>query len=266
MPWGRRTTGPAMARVRDAGDSALLLELDDAIDPAINARAIAIAAAVRSAALPGVRDVVSTYRSVAVYFDPLMIDVVRLRELLDRAAVTPGEAVVGRTIEIPVLYGGEAGPDLPDVAAHAGMRADQVIERHAGAEYRVYMLGFLPGFAYMGVVPPEIAMPRRHTPRVRVAAGSVGIAGPQTAVYPRASPGGWQIIGRTPLQIFDPKRTLASMLSPGDSVRFVPEDGPAKAGGSGPAKAGLYDRNHVESGFSRTITVLRPGLFTTVQD
>jgi inhibitor of KinA len=213
-----------MPRIRDAGDSALLLELEAAIDPAINARAVAIAAAVRRAAIPGVRDVVSTYRSVAVYFDPLVVDVRRLRDLLDRAAATPGEAAVGRTIEIPVLYGGEAGPDLPDVAAHAGMRADQVIERHAGAEYRVYMLGFLPGFAYLGAVDEVIAMPRRSAPRPDVPAGSVGIAGRQTGVYPSASPGGWRLVGRTPWRMFDTSRPRPSLLEAGDRVRFVPVD------------------------------------------
>jgi KipI family sensor histidine kinase inhibitor len=251
-----------MLRVKEAGDSALLLELDHRIDPAVNARAIAIAAAVNGAGLAGVRDVVPTFRSVAVYVDPLVADVARLRALLQEAESLPPAAVSGRTIEVPVAYGGDAGPDLEDVAAYAGVSSEQVIARHTSVDYRVYMLGFLPGFAYMGLVPPEIAMPRRPTPRLRVAAGSVGIAGPQTAVYPRASPGGWQIIGRTSMPVFDAARTPAALFAPGDTVRFV----------EGPAEAGLYDRElrasgtGVESGFSRTITVLQPGLYTTVQD
>ena len=258
-----------MLRVKEAGDSALLLELDNRIDPAVNARAIAIAAAVNGAGLAGVRDVVPTFRSVAVYFDPLVADVARLRALLQQAESLPPAAVSRRTIEVPVSYGGDAGPDLEDVAAYAGVSPEQVIARHTSVEYRVYMLGFLPGFAYMGLVPPEIAMPRRPTPRLRVAAGSVGIAGPQTAVYPRASPGGWQIIGRTSMPVFDAARTPAALFAPGDTVRFVA--GPAE-GGAGPAKAGPYGRElgaseiGVESGFSRTVTVLRPGLYTTVQD
>ena len=282
-----------MPRLREAGDSALLLELEGGIDPATNGRAIAIAAAIRAAAPPGVRDVVPTYRSVAVYFDPLRVDIAHIRELAGRAGDTPGPADGGSTVEVPVRYGGEDGPDLTAVAAFAGLRPEDVIARHAGGEYRVYMLGFLPGFAYLGSVPPEIAMPRRATPRLRVAAGSIGIAGAQTAVYPRASPGGWQIIGRTPLQVFDPQRVPPAIFAPGDSVRFVPV--PASNAGS-PAEAGLHeDRNvesafrrspkvesgfsrsaKVESGFSRipalapdsgrTLTVIRPGLFTTIQD
>jgi biotin-dependent carboxylase-like uncharacterized protein len=176
------------------------------------------------------------------------------------------------------MYGGDAGPDLADVAAFAGVRPQDVIARHAGTVYRVYMLGFLPGFAYLGSVPPEIAMPRRATPRMRVAAGSVGIAGPQTAVYPRASPGGWQIIGRTPLRVFDPTRTPPVIFAPGDSVRFVPESASRRAG---PAGAGHDDRPRARrpgtaesgaglstpaSGSTRTVTILHAGLFTTIQD
>ncbi len=255
--------------LREAGDSALLLELDGGIDPAVNARAIAVAGAIRGQAIPGVRDVVSTYRSVAVYFDPLRLDVLHLRDLVVRAAGAAPATTHGRTIDVPVVYGGDAGPDLADVAAFAGLRPEDVIARHAGVEYRVYMLGFLPGFAYLGSVPREIAMPRRATPRPRVEAGSVGIAGAQTAVYPRASPGGWQIIGRTRLRLFDPQRMPPSVLAPGDTVRFVP------ASRQGPAEAGHYvplSVPVVASGFSRTphsdrtITILRPGLLTTIQD
>ena len=264
-----------MLRVRDAGESALLVELGNDIDPLVNARAVAAAAKVRAANVTGVRDVVPTFRSVAVYFDPLVTDVGRLKVLLEDAATTAVSAVSGgRSIDVPVFYGGEAGPDLAEVAAYAASSPEDVIARHASIEYRVYMLGFLPGFAYMGRVPPEIAMPRKATPRRRVPGGSVGIAGPQTAIYPAASPGGWQIIGRTPLRVFDAGRTPAALLAPGDRVRFVPERGkPPEARMYGkPAEAGLHDRHSgarlssVESGFSRIVTVLRPGLFTTVQD
>jgi KipI family sensor histidine kinase inhibitor len=262
-----------MPRLREAGDSALLVELDGGIDAATNARVIAIAAAIRAAATPGVRDVVPTYRSIAVYFDPLRLDIGHVRELAARAAGTPVQAAGGRTVEVPVRYGGDAGPDLADVAAFAGLRPEDVIARHASRDYRVYMLGFLPGFAYLGSVPPEIAMPRRATPRLRVPAGSVGIAGAQTAVYPRASPGGWQIIGRTPLRVFDPQRVPPAIFAPGDSVRFVPLPAPGRGS---PAEDGAYDRLNVEPGFGpmstaasgsgRTLTVLAPGLLTTIQD
>jgi KipI family sensor histidine kinase inhibitor len=262
-----------MPRIKEAGDSALLLELEEVIDPAVNAQAIAIAAAVRSAAIPGVRDVVSTYRSVAVYFDPLVVDVAAVREILQRASASGVTTDSGRMIEVPVMYGGENGPDLPELAAFAGLSEAQVIARHTSEPYRVFMLGFLPGFAYMGIVPPQIAIPRRATPRLRVRGGSVGIAGAQTAVYPRDSPGGWQIIGRTSLQVFDAAKMPAALFAPGDSVRFVPEVRLKPDSTWADVNAGS-SRTEVESGlsrtqeptFSRTVTVLRPGLFTTVQD
>jgi antagonist of KipI len=255
--------------IRDAGDAGLLLELEPVIDPRVNARAIAIASAVRATGIAGVRDVVSTFRSVAVYFDPLATDIRALRDSLEQAAASAGEVGRGKQIEVPVAYGGESGPDLGEVAAFAGLTPAQVIARHAAADYRVYMLGFLPGFAYMGVVAPEIAAPRRAAPRLRVPAGSVGIAGPQTAVYPRDSPGGWQIIGRTAIEVFDPARTPPALFAPGDSVRVVPDSSSVrlKPDTTYPSHSSYPSHpSYVVSGFSRTITVLRPGLFTTIQD
>ena len=250
-------------RISEAGDSALLLELDEVINVSVNAQAIAIAAAVRRAGLTGIRDVVSSYRSVAVHFDPLTIDVDTIRDTLTRAADTPPTLDEGKTVVIPVQYGGDMGPDLRAVAAFAGVSPDEVVARHTGARYRVFMLGFLPGFAYMGTVDETIAMPRHATPRVKVPGGSVGIAGRQTGVYPRDSPGGWQLIGRTPVSLFNPNRLPAALVAPGDTVRFVRDkiSAPVVSGFSrttdGPAKAGHY---------VRSITVLRPGLFTTIQD
>jgi KipI family sensor histidine kinase inhibitor len=252
-------------RIREAGDSALLLQLDEAIDASVNARAIAIASAVRRAALSGVRDVVSTYRSVAVYFDPLAVDVETVRETLKRSADAPVAGSSGKTVVIPVQYGGEMGPDLRDVASFAHMSPDEVVTRHAGTDYRVFMLGFLPGFAYLGSVDEAMAMPRHATPRLRVPAGSVGIAGHQTGIYPRESPGGWRIIGRTAVTLFDSHRSPSALLAPGDKVRFVSDrirtdvvSGFSRTSG-GPAKAGHYDHG-------RSITILRAGLFTTIQD
>ena len=171
------------ARVRDAGDSALLLESAAVIDPDVNARVIAIATVVRAAGIPGVRAVVSTYRSVAVFFDPLVTDVALVAHVLKEAehAQPAHVQLASRTIEVPVVYGGEYGPDLEQVGARTGISVQEVIERHTSKPYRVYMLGFLPGFAYMGTVDEAIAAPRRQTPRLRVPAGSVGIAGHQTA-------------------------------------------------------------------------------------
>ena len=257
--------------IRDAGDSALLLELDAVIDPAVNARAIAIAAAVAAEHRAGVRDVIPTYRSVAVHFDPLVADVDALRESLRRAADVPPAVNVGALVEVPVAYGGENGPDLDEVATFAKLSPAAVVERHCAAEYRVFMLGFLPGFAYMGTVDDAIAAPRKATPRTRIPAGSVGIAGKQTGVYPRQSPGGWQLIGRTGLQVFDPFRTPASLFAAGDRVRFVAVRGIGDQG-SGIKNSGAVDHGGAVDprspipGPYRTVTVVRPGLFTTIQD
>jgi KipI family sensor histidine kinase inhibitor len=248
-------------RIREAGDSALLLELDDRIDPAVNARAISVAASVRAEALPGVRDVVPTYRSVAVYFDPLRSDRDALRAALVRGLERPAVVTRGRSVEIPVTYGGEGGPDLDAVASWAGMSAEAVVACHTDRAYRVFMLGFLPGFAYLGSVDDAIAAPRRESPRVRVPAGSVGIAGRQTGIYPRDSPGGWQIVGHTATRVFDAGWDPPAILRPGDSVRFVAARGATP--GNAPDTSQV-DGHRARAG--RVITVLRPGLFTTVQD
>jgi KipI family sensor histidine kinase inhibitor len=280
--------------IRDAGDAALLLELDAVIDPAVNARAIAIAAAVVGKRIAGVRDVIPTYRSVAVHFDPLMTDVGALAGALGDAANSAPLPCAGPLVEVPVAYGGDDGPDLSDVAAFAGLSEQDVIARHSSVEYRVFMLGFLPGFAYMGSVDDAIAAPRRATPRIRVPGGSVGLAGRQTGIYPRQSPGGWQLIGRTSMAVFDPHREPASIFAPGDRVRFVatrgtpagirdrgsdarnananpipdPRSSPFDPGSRvpGPGSRVPDPGSRVSPDRVRSITVVRPGLSTTVQD
>jgi KipI family sensor histidine kinase inhibitor len=256
--------------IRDAGDSAILLELEPVIDPAVNARAVAIASAVRSQRLEGVRDVIPTYRSVAVHFDPLTCAIDALRDAVREATVAPEVSSGGSLVEVPVAYGGDEGPDLEEVAAFARVPVRTVIDRHCAPEYRVFMLGFLPGFAYMGTVDESIAAPRRATPRTRIPAGSVGIAGRQTGVYPRRSPGGWQLIGRTPLQVFDPAREPAFLFGAGDRVKFSPVAVRARAEVSqaahisrGASDEGLRHRGTMPD---RCVTVIRPGLFTTIQD
>ena len=256
-------------RIRDAGDAALLLQLDAVIDPAVNARAIAIAESIRIQRMTGIRDVVPTYRSVSVHFDPLVTDVDMVGRALERAAadIAAGPNRASRPpIEVPVVYGGEVGPDLDEVAAFAGITPQQVVERHSARTYRVFMLGFLPGFPYMGPVAPEIAMARKATPRVRVPRGSVGIAGPQTGIYPSDSPGGWQIIGRTPVTLFDPRRTPPALFAPGDQVKFVPARvGDFEPAGAAPSQSAWGPQSPMHQ-THRVITVLRPGLFTTIQD
>jgi KipI family sensor histidine kinase inhibitor len=213
-------------RIVSAGDSALILEFEDRIDPAINARAVGVADRVASVKLSGVRDVVPTFRSVAVHFDPLRTNVAELTARLENEASRPFDEVadVRPIIRVPVAYGGDLGPDLQEVADAAGITAADVVRRHAAPIYRVFMMGFLPGFAYMGTVDSTIALPRRATPRVRVPAGSVGIAGQQTGVYPSESPGGWRLIGRTAVKPYDSARPEPFLFRPGDRVKFDPMD------------------------------------------
>ena len=206
------------------GDSCVSVHLGVQIDPVINARCIALADTVERLGVPGVRDVVPTYNAVTVHFDPRVTDSARLTHDLERLAASdlPLTAFAARTIDIPVAYGGASGPDLGAVAEFAKCSEEDVVRLHAGRSYRVYMLGFLPGFAYMGSVDPRIAMPRLDAPRLRVAAGSVGIAAAQTGIYPCDSPGGWRIIGRTSTKVFDAMRTEPFLLRAGDAVTFVP--------------------------------------------
>jgi inhibitor of KinA len=213
-------------RIVAAGDSTVILELDNRIDAEVNARAVAIAAWMESLTLHGVRDVVPTYRTVGVYFDPRQTDVGALTAHLERGAieVKPGRADESEVVRIPVCYGGALGPDLSEVAAVAGLNESEVVSLHTARRYRVFMLGFVPGFAYMASVDPRIAMPRRPVPRVRVPAGSVGIAGSQTAIYPQEVPGGWRLVGRTPAKLVDFGRADPFLLKAGDSVAFEPID------------------------------------------
>jgi KipI family sensor histidine kinase inhibitor len=174
-----------------------------------------------------VRDVVPAYASLALFFDPGRVSAETAAEWLLRQALgCMGEedetAPTSRIVEVPVQYGGDAGPDLQSSAEELGMTPDELVRRHAAGEYTVAMIGFAPGFPYLLGMDPALAMPRLATPRPRVPAGSVGIGGAQTGVYPRESPGGWRLLGRTPLALFDAGREMPSLLAPGDRVRFVP--------------------------------------------
>jgi len=213
-------------KIKLAGDAMMIVEFDQVIDPVINQRAIDLSGRLRDRVLPGVRDVVPGYCSVGVHFDPLRTDLPRLEAAIESDARVAASVMVTeltRVHDIPVAYGGANGPDLEAVAEACGCRTADVIERHAARIYRVYMLGFVPGFAYLGSVGPRIAVPRHRVPRERVPAGSVGIAGEKTGVYPNETPGGWQLIGRTSTLMFDPDRQPASLLAAGEGVRFVPQ-------------------------------------------
>jgi inhibitor of KinA len=211
-------------RILAAGDAALVVELPERIDPDLNAWCVGLSAAVSAHLRTIIREAVIGYSSVTVYFDPLKVDAAWLEaEIRAHAASLELEGTPeGTVVDVPVCYGGALGPDLADVAAFAGCSEAEATAFHAGREYRVYMVGFVPGFAYMAEVDPRIAAPRRATPRTVVPAGSVAIAGGQTGVYPAVTPGGWNIIGRTPLKPYDPDRPDPFLLRPGDRVRFRP--------------------------------------------
>ena len=207
------------------GDSAVLIEFGDAISLELNRKITALDEAVLKAEVQGVEELVPTYRSLLVRYDPLKTSyeqlVFRIKEIEEKTAESAAKVGKGK-ITVPVVYGGEYGPDLSHVARYHGLIEKQVVKLHSGREYRVYMIGFIAGFPYLGEVPDEIATPRLETPRVKVPAGSVGIAEKQSGVYPCEAPGGWQIIGRTPLKLFDALHQPPALLEPGDTVKFEP--------------------------------------------
>lgn len=211
-------------RILPAGESALVVEFGDAVDEGINGAVTALDAAIGAAGLPGIVETVPSYRSLLVYYDPVRYGFAGLARRLMRLAKRGVGSVAGprRIFVVPVRYGGEWGPDLEDVARHTGLDPEAVISRHSAVDYRIYMLGFLPGFAYLGGLDPSLETPRLETPRQRIRAGSVGIAGAQTGIYPLESPGGWRLIGTTPLRLYDPRRSEPIPYRPGDYIRFRP--------------------------------------------
>jgi KipI family sensor histidine kinase inhibitor len=214
----------AAPRISRLGEHAWLVAYEPRLDVEINARVTALAARIRRQQWPGVRDIVPGAAALVVHLAP-NADGTRIAEALMALATSTDPPALDRgapVIEVPVCYGGEFGPDLPEVAQHTALPIDEVVRRHASTEYRVFMLGFLPGFPYLGVVDPALHVSRHAVPRAHVPAGSVGLAGQQTGIYPADSPGGWQIIGRTPLRLFDPAASPPALLRPGDHVRFVP--------------------------------------------
>ena len=207
-----------------AGDLALVVELGDAISPEINRKVRSLTDALEEGSIPGVFDFLPTYRSVLVYYDPLKVTSGKVQEGIERLLESAEATDTGmrHIVHIPTLYGGDMGPDIAFVAEHNGIDEAEVVRIHSGSDYLVYMMGFSPGFAYLGGLDERLATPRLQSPRTEIPAGAVGIAETQTGVYPMASPGGWQLIGRTPLKLFDPGRERPVLLSAGDYVRFVP--------------------------------------------
>ncbi|MCH9010964.1 MAG: 5-oxoprolinase subunit PxpB [Chloroflexi bacterium] len=207
-----------------AGDQAVVVELGDDISPETNRRVRDLTVAVDAAAIAGVYDLMPTYRSLLIYYDPLATSYSGLRQKLETIEKNLNETSLERpqVVRIPTLYGGEHGPDLEFVAQNAGISTDEVVDIHSGADYLIYMMGFSPGFPYLGGLSEKLHTPRLGTPRTEIPAGSVGIAESQTGVYPVASPGGWRLIGRTPVKMFDQEKEPPSLLAAGDYIRFVP--------------------------------------------
>lgn len=214
----------AAPRIEPLGDGALLIRTGDRIDDASNHAAIAIADALRAARLPGIRDVAPAYATVCVRYEMASTGFAAISAQLE--SIMPSVDAAARAedtdiIDIPVCYGEDFGPDLDAVAAHASLSAEETIERHLRSNYEVAMLGFMPGFPYLRGLDAALYTPRLATPRTRVPAGSVAIGGAQTGIYPRELPGGWRIIGRTPLVLFDPARDSPALLRPGQKIRFA---------------------------------------------
>lgn len=224
---------PPLVRLYPLGDAAVVLELGQAIDPATHRLIQAFTKVLTQHPLPGLREYVPAFTTLTVYYDPWVLSQAsqvlpyeqvasHLQSLLPAAQAASADYVPGPLVEIPVCYGGDLGPDLGLVASHAQLSVEDVIARHAQPEYLVYMVGFAPGFPYLGGLDAGLATPRRAQPRPLVPAGAVGIAGAQTGIYSLPTPGGWQLIGRTPRRLFDPSRARPSLLQAGDRLRFVP--------------------------------------------
>lgn len=206
-----------------AGDRAVVIEYGQEISVEINSRIRAMTKAIEACEIKGIIEVVPTYCSLIVHYNPIDIDYHILMEQLKKLEkkINDSDICEVRIIEIPTVYGGEYGVDIENVAKNNGLSLEEVINIHSSKEYLVYMLGFTPGFAYLGGMDERIATPRLKTPRIKIDAGSVGIAGSQTGIYPIDSPGGWQLIGRTPLKLYDPYAENPILLRPGDYIKFT---------------------------------------------
>lgn len=209
---------------RIMGDRSLLVELGDDVSRDVNRRVRKLCFGLELGQVAAVTELLPGYRSLMVIYDPLKIALPALKVKIEGVfrCIDQFEAPAPNELKVPVVYGGEFGPDLEWVANHHNIPQQKVIHHHCAVAYQVYMIGFTPGYPYMGELPDELVTPRRDTPRVRIPQGSVGIAQKQTGIYPVESPGGWQIIGRTPLKLFDPDQKPPSLLQSGDLVTFYP--------------------------------------------
>ena len=206
------------------GDSAMTVQFSDTMNESVNRRIRHLAAEIEKGSVKGVRECVPTFCSVTVYFDPSLTRYSRVEKAVKKinAAYREGKTEKGRVFLIPVCYEDEFAPDMEDLCAHSGLTREEVISIHTGRDYLIYMLGFLPGFPYLGGMDKRIEAPRLDTPRTSIPAGAVGIGGKQTGIYPLASPGGWRLIGRTPVKVYDPDRETPILYKAGDYIRFFP--------------------------------------------
>ena len=203
------------------GDSAILLKFDQKIDPDINQKVVSVVNSLTSNPIKGVTGWIPAYCSLMVSYDPMVIHYDQLESQLEEMSSAPsGPAKAPREFNIPVCYGGEFGVDLEEVSKETSLSIKEIIDIHTSTQFRVYMLGFIPGFVYMGSIPPELNCSRKTTPRLKVPSRSVGLAGQQTGIYPTEAPGGWRIIGRTPVNIIDLSQTNPFLFEAGDSIRF----------------------------------------------
>ena len=245
-------------RVLPVGDAALAVELGDGLDETTNACVRGLDDDLARRPFDGFREAVPTHRSLLVLYDSSVARYGALvGDLLTRAARVTAAPAPGRRHDVPAVYGGEDGPDLAPLARGRGLPEADLVRLHARGEYTAFMLGFTPGFAYLGLVPEALESARQSTPRVRVPAGSVAVAGRLTGIYPVASPGGWRLIARTSVRLFDPLRTEPALIAPGDRVRFIPvaQLPPVEPASPAPTPLG-----------APAVEVLDPGLLTTVQD
>jgi len=212
-------------RIVALGDSSILIQLGEEIDLGVNQRVHALAGLVEPSAIAGIIETVPAYATLLVHYDPVILSFNQIKNTLREKLthIQERESRTPRRVEVPVRYGGELGSDLDSVAAHCGLRVEDVIRIHSEKIYTVYMMGFTPGYPYMGKLDDALIMPRFETPRIRVPAGTVAIAGSQTGIYSIESPGGWNLIGWTPLKLFDPESDSPFLFAPGDEVKFIVE-------------------------------------------
>lgn len=211
--------------LKPLGDSSILIQLGDEIDPILNQRVHALDSLLQN--IPGIIETVPAYCTILIHYDPLGTTYNQIKNLIEEKISLLDESThrPSRRLEIPVLYGNASGLDFETVATTLALSPSELIRLHSEREYTVYMMGFTPGFPYFGILNEKLTLPRMSTPRTRVPAGSVAIAGSQTGIYPVDSPGGWHIIGYTPLKLFDPTSEDPFLFAPGDVVKFIPDDG-----------------------------------------